>query len=210
MNEDLVQRSQHLEGMLSGIVPSHTEQDDDQLVKASQQGDQEAFALLVQRHQRHVFHLNWLMLQEKDDAGESTREAFVAAWQGLPSFRGETRFSTWLYRIAYHCCLRQLERRRWEQALQTVLLGGGGDEPLAREARERQAIVCESLEQLPVTSRLIVFLRYREQMTYEEIASTLTLSIGTIKTHLFQARNILKERLLTPHHKDQQGRINSE
>src|SRR6266536_1026501 len=114
MNEDLVQWSHHLEGTLSGAVPSHAEQDDAQLVKASQQGDQEAFALLVRRHQRHVFHLSWRMLQEK----------VVAAWQGLPSFRGEARFSTWLYRIAYHYCLRQLERRKREQGPANSSAGG--------------------------------------------------------------------------------------
>ncbi|SRR6266487_4333627 len=124
MNEDLVQWSHHLEGTLSGAVPSHAEQDDAQLVKASQQGDQEAFALLVRRHQRHVFHLSWRMLQEKDDASESTQEAVVAAWQGLPSFRGEARFSTWLYRIAYHYCLRQLERRKREQGPANSSAGG--------------------------------------------------------------------------------------
>src|SRR5712691_8716640 len=56
-----------------------------------------------------------------EDAGEVTQEAFLAAWQGLPSFRGEARFPTWLYHIAYHCCLRQLERRKRERDLQAVI-----------------------------------------------------------------------------------------
>src|ERR1700681_4984510 len=106
---------------LPGVIASYSEQDDTQLVKASQEGDQDAFALLVQRHQRRVFNLGLGMLQDEEDASEATQEAFLAAWQGLPSFRGEACFATWLYRIAYHCCLRQIELCKRERALQAVM-----------------------------------------------------------------------------------------
>src|SRR5690242_9412924 len=102
---------------LKSTVDAHSEQDETQLVQASQQGDQDAFALLVYRHQRFVFNVSLLMLQDYEDARESTQETFLLAWQGLPSFRGQACFTTWLYRIAYHCCLRQLERRKRERAL---------------------------------------------------------------------------------------------
>src|SRR5216684_7554645 len=142
---------------LPGVVSSQAEQDDAQLVKASQQGDQDAFALLVQRHQRRVFNLVLRMLQDYDEASEVTQEAFLAAWQGLPSFRGEARFPTWLYRIAYHCCLRQLERRNRERDLQAVIqaeqiLDGINEEKRVEdilELRDRQAMVREQMEQLP-------------------------------------------------------------
>src|SRR5258708_6643 len=104
-----------------GVVSSQSEQDDTQLVKASQQGDQDAFASLVQRHQHRVFNMVLRMLQDYEDASEVTQEAFLAAWRGLPSFRGEARFATWLYRIAYNCCLRQLEWRQRERNLQPVM-----------------------------------------------------------------------------------------
>src|SRR5579883_2711684 len=105
-DEDLMHVSHSLEISLPGIISSQVEQDDAHLVKASQQGDQDAFAVLVQRHQSRVFNLSWRMLQDDEDAGEITQEVFLAAWQGLPAFRGAARFSTWLYRITYHCCLR--------------------------------------------------------------------------------------------------------
>src|SRR5579863_5433141 len=120
-NEDLMQVSHKLELSLPGVISSQAEQDDTQLVKASQQGDQDAFAFLVQRHQRRVFMLSLRMLQDYEEASEITQEAFLAAWQGLPAFRGEACFPTWLYRIAYHCCLRQLERRKRERALQAAI-----------------------------------------------------------------------------------------
>ena len=189
---------------LPGVVSSQAEQDDARLVKASQRGDQDAFALLVQRHQRRVFNMVLRMLQDYEDADEVTQEAFLAAWQGLPSFRGEARFATWLYRIAYRCCLRQLEQRKRERDLQAVIqaeqiLDRMNKEQRAEdslELRDRQAMVRQQMEQLPTKYRSVLVLRHLQEMTYEEMADILSMPIGTIKTHLFRARNLLKERLL--------------
>ena len=193
-----------LELTLPGAVSSQAEQDDRQLVKASQQGDQDAFALLVQRHQRFVFNLSLRMVQDYEDASEVTQEAFLAAWQGLPSFRGEARFATWLYRIAYHCCLRQLERRQRERDLQAIIEAEQTREEMHREQRaqdileqrDRQTMVREQMEHLPTKYRSVLILRHLQEMTYEEMADILSVPIGTIKTHLFRARHLLKERLL--------------
>jgi RNA polymerase sigma-70 factor, ECF subfamily len=193
--------------VLPGIVSESCEQDDTQLVTASRQGDQDAFALLVQRHQRCVFNLVLRMLQDYEDASEVTQEAFLAAWQGLPSFRGEARFATWLYRITYHCCVRQLERRKRERNLQAVIeaeqiLESMHKEKQAEDILERrdlQAMVREQMEQLPSQYRMVLILRHLQEMTYEEIADILSMPIGTIKTHLFRGRNLLKKRLLAQH-----------
>src|ERR1700727_105783 len=109
MREHLWPASQSLGLSIPGTASTLTEQDDMQLVTACRNGDQDAFSLLVQRYQRRVFNLVFRMVQDYEDASEITQEAFLAAWQGLPSFRGEARFSTWLYRIAYNCALRQLD-----------------------------------------------------------------------------------------------------
>jgi RNA polymerase sigma-70 factor, ECF subfamily len=207
LNEDLMQSSHRMGKALPGFASSAGEHDDTQLVQASQQGDQDAFALLVQRHQRRVFNMGYRMLQDYDEASEITQEAFLAAWRGLPSFRGEARFPTWLYRIAYHCCLRQLERRGRERALQAAvqaekMLEGVNKEKQAEEIIERhdwQAVVREHLEKLPARYRIVLILRHLQDMTYEEMAEILTMPIGTIKTHLFRARHLLKERLLAQH-----------
>src|SRR5947209_13122949 len=121
MNWALMQSFHTWQMTFQGVISSQAEQDDTQLVKVSQQGDQDAFALLVQRHQHLVFNLSLRMVQDYEDASEVTQEAFLAAWQGLPSFRGEAHFATWLYRIAYHCCLRQIERRKRERDLQAII-----------------------------------------------------------------------------------------
>src|SRR5712664_3583490 len=121
MREHLWPSSPSMSLSIPGTVSTLTEHDDVQLVTASKNGDQDAFSLLVQRYQRRVFNLVFRMLQDYEEASEITQEAFLAAWQGLPSFRGEARFSTWLYRIAYNCALKQLDLRKRDKALQVVV-----------------------------------------------------------------------------------------
>ncbi|HXL37820.1 MAG TPA: sigma-70 family RNA polymerase sigma factor [Ktedonobacteraceae bacterium] len=204
MSEQSLQSSQTIGIPLTNVVPSAVEQDDLLLVAASKNGDQEAFAQLVQRYQRLVFNLVYRMLQQYDEATEITQETFLAAWQGLPSFRGDARFPTWLYRIAYNCSLKQLELRKRDRALQVALeaektLENADDEQRENaelEARDREILVQEHLSHLPAKYRIVLILRHLQDMTYEEMAEILTMPIGTIKTHLFRARNLLKERLL--------------
>ncbi len=203
MSEQLLQPSHSLGVSISSAISSVTEQDETQLVAASQHGDQDAFAQLVQRHQRRVFNLVFRMLQQYEEASEATQETFLAAWQGLPSFRGDARFSTWLYRIAYNCSLKQLELRKRDRALQVVMQAEQAayearqPEPIdaGLEAHARQAIIREQISALPPKYRIVLVLRHLQDMTYEEMADILTIPIGTIKTHLFRARNLLKERL---------------
>src|SRR2546430_2728308 len=121
MREHSLQSSQTIGIPLTNAGSSAIEQDDLLLVAASKNGDQEAFAQLVQRYQRRVFNLVYRMLQQYEEATEITQETFLAAWQGLPAFRGDARFPTWLYRIAYNCSLKQIELRKRDRALQVAL-----------------------------------------------------------------------------------------
>jgi RNA polymerase sigma-70 factor (ECF subfamily) len=203
VNEHLLQPPRSLELSLTNGVSSCTEQNDAFLVAASKQGDQDAFAQLVQRYQRRIFNLVFRILQQYDEATEITQETFLAAWQGLPSFRGDARFPTWLYRIAYNCSLKQLEHRRRDRALHAAIqaeqvLQHVDDSMRADtelEAHDRQTMIQEQLSNLPAKYRIVLVLRHLQEMTYEEMAEALTMPIGTIKTHLFRARNLLKERL---------------
>jgi len=203
MRERFLQSSRSIGIPFTNVVSSSAEQDDPQLVTASKNGDQDAFAQLVQRYQRRIFNLVYRMLQHYEEAAEITQETFLAAWQGLPAFRGDARFSTWLYRIAYNCCLKQLEQRKRDKALQIALQAeqfledaDNDKRPDAElDAHDRQALVQEHLSQLPAKYRIVLILRHLQDMTYEEMAEILTIPIGTIKTHLFRARNLLKQRL---------------
>ncbi len=203
MSKQLLQPTRGLEISLTHAVLSFTEQEEANLVAASKKGDQDSFAKLVQQHQRRVFNLVFRMLQQYEEANEVTQETFLAAWQGLPSFRGDARFSTWLYRIAYNCALKQLEQRKRDRAIQVELqteemVTSSTQEQRVDaeiESRARQALVHEQLANLPAKYRIVLVLRHLQDMTYEEMAEILTMPIGTIKTHLFRARNLLKERL---------------
>lgn len=203
MREPVVTQPRSVGISIPNSVSSSVEQNDVQLVIASRNGDQDAFALLVQYHQRRVFNLVYRMLQDYEEANEVTQEAFLAAWQGLSSFRGDASFSTWLYRIAYNCCLKQLELRKRDRSLQSALeleqtweqrdIDQQANAEL--EARDRQEVVREQLSNLPAKYRMVLVLRHLQEMTYEEMAEILKMPIGTVKTHLFRARNLLKERL---------------
>src|ERR1700736_5848714 len=170
--ENLMQLAHTLEITLPGVVSSQAEQDDAQHVKASQQGNQDAFAFLVQKHQRLVFNMVLRMLQDYEEASEITQEAFFAAWQGLPSFRGEARFATWLYRIAYNCALKQLETRKRDRALQVALQAEQalkGEDNFVRasaqiDEHEQQAFVQEHLSHLPAKYRIVLILRHLQDM----------------------------------------------
>jgi RNA polymerase sigma-70 factor, ECF subfamily len=198
--------SESLESVFPEGATTQVEQEDARLIQASRRGDQDAFAILLQKHQRRVFNVILRIVHDYDDASDVTQETFLAAWQGLPSFRSEARFSTWLYSIAYHCSLRQLERRKHEEALQTVMQEQQLPEDAHLEKRpeemveqyDMQARVREHLSQLPMKYRVVLILRHLQDRTYEEMAQILNLPIGTIKTHLFRARNLLKEHLLAP------------
>jgi RNA polymerase sigma-70 factor (ECF subfamily) len=180
------------------------EPDESQLVRASQTGDQQAFARLVQRYQHRIFNLSLRLVRDYDEASEITQEAFVAAWQGLPGFRGEAQFSTWLHHIAYHCAMHQIERQKREIALQEAMAAeqrlriSNEEKPLEDmiEKHEQRALLRLSLEQLPAHYRLILILRDFQEMTYQEMADRLALPMGTIKTHLFRARHLLKRCVL--------------
>src|SRR5690348_2226044 len=157
LSESLLSSPQSVGISFPNLVSSYAEQDDVALVSACQVGDQDAFALLVQRHQRYVFNLVFRMLGQYEEANEVTQETFLAAWQGLPGFRGDARFSTWLYRIAYNCALKQLEQRKKDKALNAAiqaehLLDHADKEERAStvlEIHDYQNLVREHLSMLP-------------------------------------------------------------
>lgn len=175
------------------------------LVQQARTGDQDAFATIVRLHQRHVYQLALRMLHNQDDAIEATQEVFLAAWQGLRTFRGEARLATWLYRIAYNHCLKVAELRQRDEHTRTELASASAraEGPAARLSQFhaqsalhdlREAVRAE-MANLPPKYRAVLALRHVQDLSYEEMAEVLRVPIGTVKTHLFRARAILKERL---------------
>lgn len=175
-----------------------------QWVARAQKGDQDAFAVLVDRHQRQVYQLAIRMLRDDDEASEATQEVFLAAWQHLRSFRGDARLATWLYRITYNHCLKVAESRRRDQAARVALADASREsQPVSQLSasmalaaeRDVQATVRQQIDQLPQKYKRALVLRHLQDLSYEEMADVMSVPIGTVKTQLFRARALLKERL---------------
>jgi len=168
---------------------------DPHLLERCRQGDTEAFARLVVEQQDYVYTLARRVLRDPEEAADLTQEVFLRVWQGLPSFRGESRFATWLYRIVANCCLnrlRGLKRERTTVSLDEQALGNlpaHGTDPHAEAwQRERQALLWNAVEQLPAGYRLVVALFYQQGLSCAEIAEAMGVPVGTVKTHLHRAR----------------------
>lgn len=177
--------------------------DDRALVGRAQRGDQEAFAELVTRHQRYVYNLAYRLLQDADEAEDLAQESFLRAWRGLGSFRGEAQFTTWLYRIVTNLCYNRLTGLRHQLLhvgvddvnLSTLALPSSEDPSAIVEAAEQRAFLHRQIAALPAKYRLVITLFYLQEFSYQEIAQVLDLPLGTVKTHLFRARERLKRQI---------------
>lgn len=182
-----------------GAGRTAVQDDDAALVRRGQRGDGDAFAQLVARHQTAIYNLLLRMTRDPEEATDLAQEAFIRAWRGLPGFRSEAKFSTWLYRIAYNVCV---SRRVVNPALfadadaAERVPGPSREEPPALvERQERRERVVAATAQLPSAYRLVLDLYYWRDCSYEEIASILNLPLGTVKTHLHRAKAALKMHL---------------
>ena len=169
------------------------------LVARARQGDEAAFEQLVRRHQRYVLNVAYRVLGDYAEAEDMTQEAFVRAWRGLSGFRGQAQFKTWLYRIVHNLCLNRLPGLQREllqaEPLEEVLPSPAPSMPSRFEDQERMAFLHTELGRLPEKYRLVLTLRYLQHLSYDEIATTLDVPIGTVKTHIHRARRMLTERL---------------
>lgn len=160
-------------------------------------GDTAAFAALVRRHQDRVFGFILRMLDARDEAMELTQDVFVRAWQALPGWRPEARFSTWLLQIARNAAFDQLRRRRVVQfaPLDDGLdVADGAPGPEERYAsRQRQTRLEHALLRIAAEHREILLLREVEDLSYGELAAVLGVAEGTVKSRLARARAALLE-----------------
>jgi len=176
------------------------------LALRAQRGDQDAFAALVTRHQRYVYNLAYRLLRDAHEAEDLTQEAFLRAWRAIRGYRGANeaggaKFTTWLYRIVTNLCYNRLPGLRRQlvqedaERLERVAAPAENAPRALVEAGERRARVQAAIEALPDKYKLIVTLYYLQDQSYQEIAATLGLPLGTVKTHLYRARGRLKDLL---------------
>ena len=188
------------------LPPPAAARDDEALVRAAQAGDLEAFNILVQRHERPVFNVALRLLRDVGLAEDATQDAFIRAWQNIGSFQtGSVR--SWLYKIATNRAYDMLRAsaRRPAGSLEAEIVeiepiwasGGQGDEsPDAHALRRELSIYLErALTALPDDQRMVVMLVDVQGLDYHEVAETMGIALGTVKSRLSRARAKIRQAL---------------
>lgn len=178
---------------------------DAELVKQTLCGNTAAYNGLVLKYQRQVYNLAYRMLGNAEDAGDLVQETFIRAYGALSKFRQDASFLTWLYKIASNLCIDHIRARKTRGTLSLEVELEEGREPAADERQTgpeltavrgaTQEILHKEIQNLPEKYRAVIVMRHLQEMSVEDIADALNLPVGTVKTHLFRARDMLRVRL---------------
>ena len=177
---------------------------DNEIISKVLSGDQQAYAGLVNRYQNYVFTLSLRFTKNREDAEEVSQDIFIKAYRALADFKGNSKFSTWLYTIVNNTCITFLRKKR----LQTHSLDKEGVFEVADsqdsglranmvEQKSRVAMVNEAIRMLNADDAEIITLFYKAEQSLEEIARILRLETNTAKVRLHRARTRLKEKMET-------------
>ena len=173
---------------------------DQELVRRFKAGEEQAFSELVRRHQGRLYGLAMRMVRESDDAADICQDVFVKAYQSLGSFREDSSVFTWLYRITLNYSVNHLRRKRLRESIAVNMGFGwlmdrevGPERGLARD--DVGAAVAQAVAKLPPRQRAVFVLRQYEGLSHEEIAQTLSRSVGAVKANYFHAVKRLQREL---------------
>lgn len=182
--------------------------DDNLLISRAQEGDREAFDLLVMKYQERAYKYAFRLTRNQELAGDVVSDSFVRVYSALKNFRGQSAFSTWLYRIITNCFFDR--RKRNKDALNTSIddtvsvrsgevqrqyedTGPGPDHLAERNAREM--LLHKAMDEMQESQKAILIMYHVEALSYEEIADALDMPIGTVKSRLNRARIALRDLL---------------
>lgn len=189
---------------------SHTrasEQLDEDLVLRVQQGEKSAYDLLVIKYQHKIIQLVNRYVKDPSEAQDVAQEAFIKAYRALPSFRGDSAFYTWLYRIAINTAKNYLVSRNrrnsdYEVDIQDAEQVDNAPQLHGLDTPERLllndeivAVIHQAIESLPEEMRTAIMLREFEGMSYEEIAQAMDCPVGTVRSRIFRAREAIDSKL---------------
>ncbi|MEJ7694689.1 sigma-70 family RNA polymerase sigma factor [Daejeonella sp.] len=173
------------------------------VVSRAKEGDQKAYAELMQRYKDSIYFMALKMVNNKDDAMDLTVETFGKAFENLDKYKPDFAFSTWLFRIATNNCIDFIRKKRLNVVSLNTLTDHDGEErqfevrseslnPEETSIKKQENEKLKNIvEQLPSRYRTLIVLRYFEEQSYEEIALQLDLPLGTVKAQLFRARDLL-------------------
>lgn len=171
--------------------------DESDLIQRSRTGDVDAFDQLVGVHQDRVYQLAYRITGNREDAWDAAQEAFLKAYRSLRTFRGTAAFSTWLHRVAVNTALDIVRRRPQQraQSLEEAVVLTGDDPADQVQRQDLQRRIYHAIATLPVDHRVVVILRDLEGLAYDEIARTLQIPIGTVRSRLSRGRDTLRMML---------------
>lgn len=185
-----------------------TREQENAVVRSILDGDVNAYELLVKEYEKSVYNLALRMVGNSEDAADMSQEAFIKAYNSLTSFRGDSKFSVWLYRIVSNVCLDFIRSRKRKQTMSLSTEDDDGDsvemdiaddtqspERLMEKQLTRDA-VRRGLASMPPIQREILLLREIQGLSYDEIAEVLNLEAGTVKSRIFRARKKLSAFLI--------------
>ncbi len=187
---------------------SSTVFDESALVAKAREGDVSAFSQLIAQYERKIYRLAKRITQSDEDAEDVLQDTFLKAYEHLDSFQGNSKFYTWLVRITVNEALMKLRKRKGDRTVSLDDPGDNGDEPIVREIavwegdpeqrysqEELRGILDDAIQNLKPSFRTVFLLRDVEELSTEETASLLNLSIPAVKSRLLRARLELRERL---------------
>ena len=182
--------------------------DDEDRVIAGQiiSGQKELFRLLIKRHERAVYGMGMSFFHNTEDASDFAQDVFLKVYRNLSRFEGRARFSTWLYKIAYNTAINSITRRKEYQSLAEDEIASDSDTPERTLLRDiaRNAVL-EALVTLPERFKVCMDLFFFYDRSYQEIELITGYPVNTIKSHVFRAKKILREKLINDKGFDQGG-----
>src|SRR5690606_11734933 len=168
-------------------------------------GDTQAFSVLVNVYKELVFTLAIRMLKNREEAEEVSQDTFIKIYKALPKFKGDSKFSTWVYKVAYNTCLDSIKKNKNRYNEVTIdsfsehQLKAVGNVLDALEEKEQQKTIQECLQQLASKDSFLLTLFYFEELSLEEISKVVNMEANTVKVNIHRARkrlgNILKQKL---------------
>ena len=171
--------------------------DDDRLIlQEILAGQKELFRLLVKRYEQQVYGMGLSFFRNAEDASDFTQEVFIKVYRNLSRFEGRSRFSTWLYKIAYNTAVNSVKRNKEYRSLSEEENISDGDTPEHKVLRKLlQEAVLEAVRDLPPRFRVCVDLFFFYNRSYQEIEIITGYPVNTIKSHVFRAKKLLRNKL---------------
>jgi RNA polymerase sigma-70 factor (ECF subfamily) len=182
-------------------------EDDIQLITRARSGDEMAFRALLGKYERAVYSICLRMIRNRDEAADLAQESFVKVFSMLDRYNPSYAFSSWLFKITSNLCIDHLRKRRIETfAMDEPIDGEKGEIQRQYQApdldpeqeyirKEKMQRLVEAIENLPPHYRIMLVLRHQENLSYEQIAESLDIPLGTVKARIHRAREMLKASL---------------